>query len=51
MDALHKKALEMTGKAEELAEANEEYAAQHNEEEIVVEPTNIVHVEDSEKIN
>jgi hypothetical protein len=37
MDALHQKALAMTGKAEELAQAAEEYAAQHNEE-IVVEP-------------
>lgn len=39
MDALHQKALAMTGKAEALAEATAEYAAQHNEEEIVVEPT------------
>jgi len=49
MDALHQKALAMTGKAEALAQAEEEYAAQHNvnelaghqniEEEIVVEPT------------
>ena len=45
MDALHKKALEMTGKAEALAEATEEYAAQHEDEEIVVDLTN------SEKIN
>ena len=43
MDALHKKALEMTGKAEALAQATEEYDAQHIEdEEIVVEPTNTV---------
>ena len=34
MDALHQKALEMTGKAEELAEAREKYT----EEEIVVQP-------------
>ena len=49
MDALHKKALELTGKAEPLAQAEKEYAEQHNnkecaghqniEEEIVVEPT------------
>jgi hypothetical protein len=49
MDALHQKALAMTGKAEALAQAEEEYAAQHSgkecvghqniEEEIVVEPT------------
>jgi hypothetical protein len=31
MDALHKKALELTGKAEELAKAQEEYAAQQKE--------------------
>lgn len=37
MDALHKKALEMTGKAEEFAKANEEYAAQHTIEEETVE--------------
>lgn len=39
MDALHQKALAMTGKAEELAQATAEYAEQHNEEEFVVEPT------------
>ena len=47
MDALHKKALEVTGKAALLAEAEKEYALQENksigqqsiEEEIVVEPT------------
>lgn len=49
MDALHQKALAMTGKAEALAQAEKEYAAQHSsaesvghqniEEEIVVEPT------------
>jgi hypothetical protein len=49
MDALHQKALALTGKAEALAQAEEEYAAQHSseesvghqniEEEIVVEPT------------
>jgi len=49
MDALHQKALHMTGKAEALAQAEEDYAAQHTtleesaahqniEEEIVVEP-------------
>lgn len=36
MDALHQKALEMTGKAELLAEAQEEYVAQQKEEEIEV---------------
>lgn len=36
MDALHQKALEMTGKAEALAEAQAEYDAQQNDEEIVV---------------
>ena len=51
MDALHKKALAMTGKAEELAQATAEYAAQHNEEEIVVEPTECVPAQESEKIN
>lgn len=51
MDALHKKALAMTGKAEELAQATAEYAAQQNEEEIVVEPIECVPVQDSEKIN
>lgn len=49
MDALHQKALVMTGKAQALANAQEEYAAQHSEnesaghqnieEEIVVEQT------------
>lgn len=38
MDALHQKALEMTGKAEILAEAQEEYVAHHYEEEIVIDP-------------
>lgn len=41
MDALHQKALVMTGKAEALAEAEEEYAAQHKnnsvEEEIILD--------------
>lgn len=36
MDALHQKALEMTGNAEALAEAQEEYAAQQKEKENVV---------------
>lgn len=48
MDALHKKALELTGKAEALANAEAEYAAQQNEE-IVVEPTECVAVQESEK--
>lgn len=36
MDALHQKALEMTGKAELLAEAQADYDAQQKDEEIVV---------------
>lgn len=39
MDALHKKALELTGKAEPLAQAEKEFAEQQNVEEVVVEPT------------
>lgn len=39
MDALHQKALVMTGKAEALAEAEEEYAVQQTIKENVVEQT------------
>jgi len=46
MDALHQKALAMTGKAEALAEATAEYAAQHNEETVDAAP-----VQESEKIS
>ena len=49
MDALHKKALVLTGKAEALAEATEEYVAHHNEEEIVVEPIETTTSQNSEK--
>jgi hypothetical protein len=48
MDALHQKALNITGKAESLAKATEEYAEQHKDD---VEPTNTSHVEESGKIN
>lgn len=41
MDALHQKALEMTGKAELLSEAQKEYDAQQNEEEIVIDPSTL----------